>query len=438
MLNFVNHDRHIEKMDALRTLETQPVLSDGPSAGGPGNGPLDGLSERLIRDVVWRAGHVGLPVNFWDITRSGLPNPLTERFLGQASLTNVKGALPTADNRQAICEHWQFENSMLMSSQLRAFHRSDGEYPPLPPFLTSHAVPPPPTRIHHEPYHTVKMSSATRDWRAWPNANPGFVLTFANQTGVDYLGQPFQDWLNQPESFMADSDVSVLAHIAESFMHSGTSRWHYPTVEWLVVYILTEAAVVPHNIRQGRNSTSLLTAYQDLAREMVSPPPLPPLAPTPQPLPKTDPFPSPAHPANNPKKQTQKRPWERGESPKLVRRYLNCLEELRAIADLAAQKLEALRGMVLDAERFEEEYQMEGMEAAVGDEVETMGERLAWAVAMVEEQRRDAAFLVDYFHTALNEVCCPLAPFLYLIQPLSRSPLSIVPMRQRRGKGEFY
>lgn len=100
----------------------------------------------------------------------------------------------------------------------------------------------------------------------------GFVLTFANQTGVDYLGQPFRDWLDQPEQFMDDSDVSVLAHIAENFVASGTSKWQYPTVEWLVVYILTEAAVVPHNIRQGRNSTSLLTAYQDIARELVGSP----------------------------------------------------------------------------------------------------------------------------------------------------------------------
>lgn len=200
---------------------------------------------------------------------------------------------------------------------------------------------------------------------------------------------------------MADSDVSVLAHIAESFMHSGTSRWHYPTVEWLVVYILTEAAVVPHNIRQGRNSTSLLTAYQDLAREMVSLPPLSRSHKSPLPPPYNHRHPRPNTTAQ---KQTQKRPWERGESPKLVRRYLNCLEELRAIADLAAQKLESLRGMALDAERFEDEYQMEGVESAEGDEVESMGERIAWAVAMVEEQRRDAAFLVDYFHTALNEV----------------------------------
>lgn len=69
--------------------------------------------------------------------------------------------------------------------------------------------------------------------------------------------------------------------------------------------------------------------------------------------------------------------------------------------------------MVFDAARFEDEYGMEGIEPNVSEEVETMRERIEWAVAMVEEQRRDAVFLVDYFQTALNEVCLSfLTPLL--------------------------
>ena len=148
---------------------------------------------------------------------------------------------------------------------------------------------------HHPAAIQAKHPRNRVSWQREELTPPGFVLTFSNQTGVDYLGQPFRDWLEQPDQFMADSDVSVLAHTAENFVASGTSRWHYPTVEWLVVYILTEAAVVPHNIRQGRNSTSLLTAYQDLARELVSsfrlfPSSLPPF---PLSLPSVTPFPPP-------------------------------------------------------------------------------------------------------------------------------------------------
>lgn len=98
----------------------------------------------------------------------------------------------------------------------------------------------------------------------------GFVLTFANQTGASYTGRPFQDWLEQPEQIIADAEVSVFAHVSELFAHSGTSKWQYKTAEWLVIYILTEAAVVPHNIRQARASASLLTAYQQISRELVN------------------------------------------------------------------------------------------------------------------------------------------------------------------------
>ena len=103
-------------------------------------------------------------------------------------------------------------------------------------------------------------------------------------------------------------------------------------------------------------------------------------------------------------KQRQKRPWERGESPRLVRKYLNCLEELRAITDLARQKLAILRGMLSDAERFEAEYADEGILPNQDDEMETMKERIDWAIDMVEEQRQDSKFLVEYFETALTEV----------------------------------
>ncbi|PKS07399.1 hypothetical protein jhhlp_006001 [Lomentospora prolificans] len=340
MLSFVNHNRYIEKMDAFRFLSNLDVL-----ANGVGDDPLQGLTRRQQNDVKWRAKHVGRTIDFWDFVRADFPNPLPERFLGQASNTNVKGPLPTDNDRQAISDHEQFLNAMLMTCQLRAFHRSDG-----------------------------------------------YLLTFSNTTGIDYLGKPFREWLDQPDQFMHDSEVSILAHVAENFTASGTSRWHYPTVEWLIVYLMTEAATVPHNIRQGRNSISLLTAYQDIAREL---------------------------------KQRQKRPWERGESPRLVRKYLNCLEELRAITDLARQKLAILRGMLSDAERFEAEYADEGTLPNQDDEMETMKERIDWAIDMVEEQRQDSKFLVEYFETALTE--------LFQLRSIEQNEMAIVADSQNKA-----
>lgn len=75
--------------------------------------------------------------------------------------------------------------------------------------------------------------------------------------------------------------------------------------------------------------------------------------------------------------------------------------------------------MLLDAARFEDEYAMEGLEPNTDDEVESMREMLEWAVSMVDEQRKEAVFLVAYFETALNEV----SPTPILFLPLFCSSL---------------
>jgi hypothetical protein len=218
MLTFFNFKRHIDKMNAFRVLSDMEVLENGT-----GGDPLHGFSARQKADLKWRANHVGETINFWNMVRADLPNPLSEKFLGQGSNQNERGALPTSNDLQALADHPSYNNSLLMTSRLRCFQRSDG-----------------------------------------------YMLSFANQTGVDYLGKPFQEWLDLPEGSLANPDTSCLAHVAECFRDSGVSRWHRKTAEWLVIYVLTEAAITPHGFRQGMTSVPLLTAYQELARDLVS------------------------------------------------------------------------------------------------------------------------------------------------------------------------
>jgi len=100
----------------------------------------------------------------------------------------------------------------------------------------------------------------------------GFLLTFSPQTGLDYIGRDFQDSLADPLGLIYNPKASVIAHCAEMFKSSGTSTWHRPTVEWLMVYVLTEAAVTPHTIRDGYGSMTVLNAYHEQALELVSNP----------------------------------------------------------------------------------------------------------------------------------------------------------------------
>ena len=170
---------------------------------------------------------------------------------------------------------------------------------------------------------------------------------------------------------MWDPDASYLAHTAETFLDSGTRRWHRKTVEWLMVYLMTEAVGTPHNIRQGRSSITLLNGYHEVAQDL---------------------------------KERQRLPWERGESVRLVRKYLSSLDELRAIQSTTSQKLISMRGMLEDCERIEAEYIADGMEEGDDEETEPMTERVKWAISMLEELGKDIEVLINHFHTALGEV----------------------------------
>lgn len=69
---------------------------------------------------------------------------------------------------------------------------------------------------------------------------------------------------------MESEDISVLGFLSQRFADTGTRNWPEKTVEWFLVYLLTEFAVAPHNIRQGRNAMSLTFAYQQIVDNLVS------------------------------------------------------------------------------------------------------------------------------------------------------------------------
>lgn len=80
------------------------------------------------------------------------------------------------------------------------------------------------------------------------------------------------------------------------------------------------------------------------------------------------------------------------------------LEELRAICDHATRKIDLLRGMQLDAERFLAEYDVEGRRVNPEDEVESMEDRILWALEIVTDQVRSSESLITYFEISLKEV----------------------------------
>jgi hypothetical protein len=89
--------------------------------------------------------------------------------------------------------------------------------------------------------------------------------------GVDYLDKDMGEYLEYPRDRRLESEeASVLGFMWKRFRKSGTHTWHKPTLEWFLVYLLTELAAAPHTIRQGRNTLSLISAYQQVVQDLVS------------------------------------------------------------------------------------------------------------------------------------------------------------------------
>ena len=86
----------------------------------------------------------------------------------------------------------------------------------------------------------------------------------------------FSEYIDNPTDCIFDNEeASALGLMFQLFEGSGTATWHRKTVEWFLVYLITELAVTPHNIRQGCNAVSILNAYQGIVQGLVRNNPLP-------------------------------------------------------------------------------------------------------------------------------------------------------------------
>jgi hypothetical protein len=88
----------------------------------------------------------------------------------------------------------------------------------------------------------------------------------------------------------------------------------------------------------------------------------------------------------------------------MVRKYLNCLDELRVIQAVVQNKIKIMEGLLLDCERIEKEWKDECLEENTDEHAESMSDRVRWALQLLRDKIRDIDVLVDHFHTAMGEV----------------------------------
>ena len=92
-------------------------------------------------------------------------------------------------------------------------------------------------------------------------------------SGVNYIDRHLRRHLDEPPGAIFKNDVaSAIAFVRQEFNRKGTSAWHRPTVEWLVVHLITEIGLTPHCLRQGFNAPSLEVAYENRIEQLVRSP----------------------------------------------------------------------------------------------------------------------------------------------------------------------
>ena len=181
----------------------------------------------------------------------------------------------------------------------------------------------------------------------------GMLLTLSPMAGINYLDKNFGRHLSEPIDSMFDNDdASAVGHAFQAFADQGTTTWHRKTVEWFLVYLLTEVGVTPHPVRQGFNAPSFESAYSAVIQDL---------------------------------KRRRYEKWRPKKTVELVRDYSNCIDEITTIRLIQEKKLELFKIMKLDVKKFEAE-DTRARKAPDNPNGETSAERLVWAISMVKDQ----------------------------------------------------
>ena len=263
----------------------------------------------LRSDIDWRADHLALAPTYWTLVSSDMPWQLSEGLaLGTGGAP--KDGLRRIDreiDKQILSSHPFYKESHLVRNPFRTFHRSDG-----------------------------------------------FLLTLSPMAGINYLDKNFNKHLLEPiDAIFDNDDASAVGHVCQAFAEQGTSTWHRRTVEWFMVYLLTEVGVTPHTMRQGHNAPAMETAYSSVIQDL---------------------------------KRQRYDKWEPNKTVQLVREFLQGIDELTTIKVNMAQKVELFKIMQLDVKKHEMEDTMMH-KAPDNPDGESSPERVRWALKMVEQQQ---------------------------------------------------
>ncbi|KAL8812163.1 MAG: hypothetical protein Q9200_001243 [Gallowayella weberi] len=226
VLNIRSHQDFQEMRDVYLILSKMTELDEELDQASFKNDENSSLQS----DIEWRAKHLAMPANYWNLVSSDMPWQLSEGLaMGIRGPTEGLQPITRQIGEQTLCTHPFYRNSHMVRNIFRCFHRSDG-----------------------------------------------ILLTLSSMAGVNFLDQKLSQHLSEPADAIFDNEnASAPGYVFSAFADQGTSTWHRRTVEWFLTYLITEVGVTPHPQRQGFNAPDLNLAYQavinDLKRRRYAP-----------------------------------------------------------------------------------------------------------------------------------------------------------------------
>ena len=88
--------------------------------------------------------------------------------------------------------------------------------------------------------------------------------------GLNYLGHWFEEAVEIPSNVQTvHPDFFVLALMQIRWNIDGTAKWPMQSVDWLVVSLIIELEITPHN-GDSRDIPDFQSAYLPIVRDLVS------------------------------------------------------------------------------------------------------------------------------------------------------------------------
>ncbi|KAK2801874.1 hypothetical protein FQN51_005023 [Onygenales sp. PD_10] len=298
----------------------------------------------LRKDLEWRAQHLNVDLNFWELVASDMPWQIADGLpiRQNGPLGRIKPLMSSMDFR-VLSSHPAFQDAQLVRNEFRFFHRSDG-----------------------------------------------VLLTMSAAKGVNYLDARLQEYLQQSSNdILKNPNASTVGLVLNEFADTGTSTWEKPTAEWLLVYLATELGTCPHNDTLGHSSISMVEGYQDILRDLVRSCDIPPPVDS---LMLTDYL----------QKLRTFEPWRRDETVRLTRTFLQCLEETKLFTKIMDSRLALFMAMKQDI-RIQDEQDRSYDVPSNPNGISAM-RRLGWATSKIQQLRNDSEAVSNELIKAMDNL----------------------------------